>query len=84
MARKPPVRPSVTSVTSPKNGTIITCGDSVKISLSPAAAGNKVDSVVITDGKNPGFRLTGKTRRLLAFRKKQGGTGYPENTGLLQ
>jgi glutaminyl-peptide cyclotransferase len=53
--------PSITHVTSPKNGTIITCGDSVEISLSPAAAGNKVDSVVITEGKNPGLRFTGKT-----------------------
>ncbi len=55
------VRPSITSVTSPKNGTIITCGDSVKISLSPPIAGNKVDSVVVTAGKNPVLRLKGKT-----------------------
>jgi glutamine cyclotransferase len=55
------VLPSITSVTSPKNGTIITCGDSVEISLSPAIAGNNVDSVVVTAGKNPVFRLKGKT-----------------------
>ena len=55
------VRPSITSVTSPKNGTIITCGDSVKISLTPPVPGNKVDSVVVTAGKNPALRLKGKT-----------------------
>jgi glutamine cyclotransferase len=55
------VRPSITGVTSPKNGTIITCGDSVKISLTPAIAGNNVDSVVVTSGKNPVLRLKGKT-----------------------
>jgi glutaminyl-peptide cyclotransferase len=55
------VRPSITSVTSPKNGTIITCGDSVKISLSPVAQGNKVDSVVVSAGKNPLLRLKGKS-----------------------
>jgi glutamine cyclotransferase len=55
------MHPSVTSVASPKNGTIITCGDSVKISLTPVNAGNKVDSVVVTAGKNPVFRLKGKT-----------------------
>jgi glutamine cyclotransferase len=53
--------PSVTGVTSPKNGTIITCGDSVMISLSPPAAGNKIDSVIITQGKQPALRFTGKT-----------------------
>ncbi len=78
------VRPSITSVTSPKNGTIITCGDSVKISLSPSVAGNKMDSVIVTAGKNPVLRLKGKTERLLAFRKKQSWTGNFENTGLLQ
>jgi glutamine cyclotransferase len=55
------VRPSVTSIASPANGTIITCGDSVKISLSPALAGNKVDSVIVSAGKNPVLRLKGKT-----------------------
>ena len=55
------VRPSITRVTSPKNGTIITCGDSVKFSLTPPVTGNKVDSVVITAGKNPVLRLKGKT-----------------------
>ncbi len=55
------VRPSATHVTSPKNGTIITCGDSVKISLSLAAEGNIVDSVVIADGKNSRLLLRGKT-----------------------
>jgi glutaminyl-peptide cyclotransferase len=55
------VRPSITSVASPKNGTIITCGDSVKISLTTPIAGNKVDSVVITAGKNPALRLKGRT-----------------------
>jgi glutamine cyclotransferase len=54
------VRPSITGVTRPKNGTIITCGDSVKISLSPAVMGNKVDSVIVTAGKNPVLRLKGK------------------------
>jgi glutaminyl-peptide cyclotransferase len=53
--------PSVTGVVSPKNGTIITCGDSVKISLSPVAEGNNVDSVIVTAGKNPVLRLKGKT-----------------------
>jgi len=53
--------PSITSVISPKNGTILTCGDSVKISLSKPAAGNKVDSLVVIAGKNPPFRLKGKT-----------------------
>jgi glutamine cyclotransferase len=53
-------RPSITRVTSPKNGTIITCGDSVKISLSPVAAGNKVDSVLITSGQNAVLRLKEK------------------------
>jgi glutamine cyclotransferase len=55
------VRPSVTSVASPKNGTIITCGDSVKISLAPAVSGNRIDSVVVTAEKNPVLRLKGKT-----------------------
>ncbi len=54
-------RPSITRVTSPKNGTIITCGDSVKISLSPVASGNKVDSVLITSGQNAVLRLKEKT-----------------------
>lgn len=54
-------RPSITGVTSPRNGTIITCGDSVKISLSAVAAGNNVDSVVVSSGKNPVLRLKGKT-----------------------
>jgi glutaminyl-peptide cyclotransferase len=58
---EPAVLPSITGVASPKNGTIITCGDSVKLSLSPVAEGNKVDSVVITAGKNPVLRLKGKT-----------------------
>jgi glutaminyl-peptide cyclotransferase len=53
--------PSITGVTSPKNGTIITCGDSVKISLSPPDSGNSVDSVVVSAGKNPVLRLKGKT-----------------------
>jgi glutamine cyclotransferase len=55
------VHPSITSVISPKNGTILTCGDSVKISLSPPAAGNKVDSVVIAGGNNSRLVLAGKT-----------------------
>jgi glutamine cyclotransferase len=55
------VRPSITRVITPKNGTIITCGDSVKISLSTAVSGNNLDSVVITGGKNQVLRLKGKT-----------------------
>ncbi len=60
-ASEPEVRLSITGVASPRNGTIITCGDSVRISLSPVAEGNKVDSVVVTSGKNPVLRLKGKT-----------------------
>jgi glutamine cyclotransferase len=60
-SRNAEVRPSITSIASPANGTIIKCGDSVKISLSPAMAGNTVDSVVVSAGKNPVLRLKGKT-----------------------
>jgi glutaminyl-peptide cyclotransferase len=50
--------PSVTHVISPKEGTIIHCGDSLKIELSKPIQEIRIDSVVVREGKNPRFLVT--------------------------
>ncbi len=50
---------TATGVVSPKNGTIITCGDSVDIQLSNPAAGISIDSLVIVSGKTGHMALRG-------------------------
>jgi glutaminyl-peptide cyclotransferase len=55
----PQARPNITSLISPRNGLIITCGDSVEISLSQPAAGIKMDSLVVLAAKNQPLRITG-------------------------
>jgi len=42
----------VTKLVSPGSGTIIQCGDSVKISLAPLATSHAIDSVQLFSGKN--------------------------------
>jgi len=45
-------RPDITRVVSPKTGSVIHCGDSVKIELSLPPQGTTMDSVVLVAGKN--------------------------------
>jgi glutaminyl-peptide cyclotransferase len=56
-------RPPVTSLISPRTGTIIHCGDSVQIELSQPIQGNIVDSMVVLAGKNPPLLIRGHADR---------------------
>ena len=56
-------KPAITTLISPKEGTIIRCGDSVKIELSQPSQEIRVDSVLVREGKNPGFLVKQNPRR---------------------
>lgn len=58
------IKQKVTQLISPKANTIITCGDSVKISLKQINRDIQIDSVVVASGKKPGVSVTGNPDKI--------------------
>ena len=69
-----PLRPTVVSLTSPQQNTVIHCGDSVKIAYALNDKTTRIDSVAVYNGRDHcqnGYRRPGQI--ILEFRKSKMG-----------